>query len=117
MPILLRNATVVSMDAAHGAEPFRADILVDGTKIEAVGPDLEAPAGTDGIDCSERLVMPGMVNAHLHSVETPFKGRYDGMRWRSGCSTATRSSACSTCPSGWCTCARWSWPSSRCATA
>jgi 5-methylthioadenosine/S-adenosylhomocysteine deaminase len=79
MPILLRNATVVAMDAAHGAEPFRADILVDGTKIEAVGPDLEAPAGTDVIDCSERLVMPGMVNAHLHSVETPFKGRYDGM--------------------------------------
>ena len=48
--------------------PGRADLLVDGTTIEAVG----APGDFDHVDAhrvdlDHRLVVPGLVNAHLHS--------------------------------------------------
>ena len=31
------------------------------------------------IDGANRLVMPGLVNAHLHSWEAMFKGRFDNL--------------------------------------
>ncbi|MCI0635527.1 MAG: amidohydrolase, partial [Actinobacteria bacterium] len=76
---LIRDATVIAMDAAHRAEPFRADVLVDDGRIGAIGPEIEAPPGVDVLDGRDRLVMPGLVNAHLHSMELPFRGRYDGL--------------------------------------
>ena len=39
---LIRNAVVVTMDPALGCIE-RGDILIDGEKIAAVGPDIGAP--------------------------------------------------------------------------
>lgn len=78
MPILFRNATLLSMDKAHGAKPFTGDLLVDGDRISAIGTGLVPPPDTRTIDASGKLIMPGLVNAHLHSSETFFKGRYQG---------------------------------------
>ena len=79
MPTLIRQATILAMDAAHGSRPFTGDILVDGDSIAAIGPALDPPAGATVIDGRDRLVMPGLVNGHLHSGETFFKGRYERM--------------------------------------
>ncbi|MFD9663092.1 amidohydrolase family protein [Rhodococcus sp. NPDC059968] len=79
MRTLLKNALVVAMDDAHRSEPFRADVLVVDDRISAVGVDLEVPDGTQVIDATDRLLMPGMVNAHVHSWEALFKGRYDNL--------------------------------------
>lgn len=53
----------------------RADILLAHGKIAHIGqpraplpPSLEAPQPLT-IDCTERMVLPGFVNAHTHSVE------------------------------------------------
>jgi len=79
MRTLIRNATVVAMDDIHGADPFDADVLVEDERIVAVGPAL-APGPVDElIDGHERLVMPGLVNAHLHSWEALLRGRYDNL--------------------------------------
>lgn len=78
MSILIRAATIVSMAPGRGATPFTGDILIEGDRIAAVGhlPDATAARVIDGTD---RLVMPGLVNGHMHSPEALFKGRYDNM--------------------------------------
>ena len=75
---LIRGATIIAMDAAHGAEPFAGDVLVEDDRIAAIGPGLDVADATV-IDGRDRLVMPGLVNGHLHSSEQFFKGRYERM--------------------------------------
>lgn len=69
---LIRNATVLSMDADVG-DFARADILIDGQKIAAIGPDLGASAD-EVIDGSGHVVTPGLVNAHIHTWEYQLRG-------------------------------------------
>lgn len=76
---LIRNAKILAVDAAHGTKPFSGDLLVEGGLIAAIGPDLAPPDGALIIDGRDRLIMPGLVNAHTHSSETFFRGRYEGM--------------------------------------
>jgi len=76
---LFRNALVVAMDDEHRSDPFRADVLVVDDLIDAVGRDLPVPEGASVVDCTDRLLMPGLVNAHVHSWEALFKGRYDNL--------------------------------------
>lgn len=42
------------------------DILVQGGKIVRIGKNLPAPAGTRVIDARDKVVMPGIVDAHIH---------------------------------------------------
>lgn len=44
------------------------DILVSGSSITAIGPDLsqQAPADTQVIDCTGQLVLPGLIDTHSH---------------------------------------------------
>ena len=37
-----------------------ADVLIDGGRVVAVGPHLNAPAGATKIDATGRLVLPGL---------------------------------------------------------
>jgi cytosine/adenosine deaminase-related metal-dependent hydrolase len=65
--ILIKNGTVLSMDAKVGN--FRnADVLIEGSKIAAVGPSLSA-ADTEVIDASNMIVMPGFIDTHRHLWE------------------------------------------------
>jgi 5-methylthioadenosine/S-adenosylhomocysteine deaminase len=76
---LFRNGLVLTMDDTRRSTPVRADVLVVDDRIAAVAPDLEPPAGASIIDATDRLLMPGLVNAHVHSWEALFKGRYDNL--------------------------------------
>ncbi len=68
MATLIRGGTVV--DAEYSV---RADVLIEGDLIAAVGTDLDIPAGTQVIDAGDRLVMPGGIDPHTH-MELPFMG-------------------------------------------
>lgn len=48
------------------AGPRRADVLVTGTTIAAVGPGLAFPPSTRRVDCTGRYVVPGFVDSHSH---------------------------------------------------
>jgi 5-methylthioadenosine/S-adenosylhomocysteine deaminase len=73
------DVLVVAMDDEHGSAPFRADVHVSGDRIAAVGPGLPVPAGATVVEGRDRLLMPGLVNAHVHSWEAMFRGRYDNL--------------------------------------
>ena len=62
---LFKGGTVLSLDPAIGDHP-RADVLVQGTRIAAVGPDL-AVDGAQVIDVAGMILMPGLINAHQHA--------------------------------------------------
>jgi 5-methylthioadenosine/S-adenosylhomocysteine deaminase len=79
MSILIKRATIISMDQTRGAMPFRGDILIEHDRIKDMGPELNASPEATVLDASDHLVTPGLVNAHLHSWEAMFKGRYDNM--------------------------------------
>jgi 5-methylthioadenosine/S-adenosylhomocysteine deaminase len=61
------------MDDAHTVIP-RGDVLVVGDKIGSIGTDLEVPEGTEEIDASGGIVMPGMIDTHRHMWQTAMRG-------------------------------------------
>ena len=58
---------------------MQGDLRIEEGRIAAIGQDLAAAPDAAVIDGTNRLVMPGLVNAHTHSSETFFRGRYEGM--------------------------------------
>jgi cytosine/adenosine deaminase-related metal-dependent hydrolase len=67
---LIKNGIVLTLDKNVG-NFYRANVLIEGTKIAAVGPDLTADGAevAEVIDASEMIVMPGFVDTHRHIWE------------------------------------------------
>jgi cytosine/adenosine deaminase-related metal-dependent hydrolase len=72
-PLVFRGGTVLTMDAASTVLTD-ADVLVVGDRVQAVGPALEVPAGTQEIDARGGIVMPGMIDTHRHMWQTAMRG-------------------------------------------
>jgi len=68
---LIRGGAVMSMDPKVG-DFARADVLVEGRKILAVGPNLHA-WGVPVIEAEGRVVMPGFIDTHHHLFETALR--------------------------------------------
>ncbi len=68
---VIRGGAVMSMDPAVG-DFAKADVLVEGKKILAIGPNLHA-GGADEIDATGRIVMPGFIDTHHHQFETALR--------------------------------------------
>ena len=56
-----------------------ADIVVEGAHIVAIGPDKGRDYDGPVVDASNAIVLPGLVNAHLHSNEGFQQGAYDNL--------------------------------------
>ncbi len=61
--VAIRGGTVVD---GTGAAPVRADVLVDGDRVGAIGPDVAAGDADTVIDATGLLVAPGFVDLHTH---------------------------------------------------
>ncbi|HUF15726.1 MAG TPA: amidohydrolase family protein [Acidimicrobiia bacterium] len=79
---LIKGGTVLSLDPRVG-DFTTGDVLVDGDRIVAVGPGLEA-GEAEVIDASGMIVMPGFVDSHRHiwegllrniGTDVPLEGR------------------------------------------
>lgn len=68
---VIRGGAVMSMDPQVGDFP-KADVLIEGKKIVAVGPNLGA-SGAQEIDATGRIVMPGFIDTHHHQFETALR--------------------------------------------
>ena len=71
--VVVRNATVVTMDGQHRVLADSDVLVVDGA-IAGVGPGLAAPEGALEVDGSNGIVMPGMVDTHRHMWQTAMRG-------------------------------------------
>ena len=60
MKTLLKGGRVVS-----GSGVTTADVLLEGETIAAVGPNLAAD-GAETVDCTDKLLFPGFIDAHTH---------------------------------------------------
>ena len=79
MPLFIQNAQVITMDAVTGSTPVTRSIRIVNDLIHSVGLGLHPQPGDTVVDGTDRLVVPGFVNAHTHSWETLHKGRYDNL--------------------------------------
>ncbi len=80
--IVIKGGTVVTADGQQ-----RADVLVVGEQIAAVGADLEVPTGARVIDTSGAYVMPGGIDPHTH-MQLPFMGTVASEDFFTGTSAA-----------------------------
>jgi cytosine/adenosine deaminase-related metal-dependent hydrolase len=68
---LIRGATVVTMDAA-GVLPV-ADILVTDDRLTEIAPHIAAD-DVEIVDAAGCIVIPGLINAHMHTWQTALRG-------------------------------------------
>jgi 5-methylthioadenosine/S-adenosylhomocysteine deaminase len=83
---VIRGGHVMTMDPSLGSNGnfVTADVLVDGKKIVAVGPNLSA-GGAGQIDARGKIVMPGFIDTHHHQFETAIRSFLaDGLLFNDG---------------------------------
>ena len=68
MSLLIRGGTVVTAERS-----YRADVYCKDGLIQAIGENLDVPAGTEVVDAGGCYVMPGGIDPHTH-MELPFMG-------------------------------------------
>ena len=71
-PVLLRGGTVLTMDDDHTVVTD-GDVLIVDNQIAAVGRALDVPEGTQEIDATGGIVMPGMIDTHRHMWQTAMR--------------------------------------------
>jgi 5-methylthioadenosine/S-adenosylhomocysteine deaminase len=70
---LIRGGAVVTMDRRIG-DLGVGDVLIENETIAAVAPRIPAPEGAQIIDAADCIVMPGLVNAHVHTWQSALRG-------------------------------------------
>ena len=82
---VIRGGAVLSLDSGVGDFAV-ADVLVDGSRVAAVGPNLDA-GGAEVIEAGGMIVMPGFIDTHHHQFETALRGFLaDGLLFNDGLS-------------------------------
>ncbi|MFD1796610.1 dihydropyrimidinase [Paracoccus aurantiacus] len=75
MTTVIKNGTIVTADLT-----YRADVLIEGGKIAAIGENLSGDKELDATGC---YIMPGGIDPHTH-LEMPFMGTYSADDFESG---------------------------------
>ena len=71
--LILSGGTVLTMDAAASVVPV-GDVLIEEGRIAAVGRLDPPPRGVPSLDVRGCLVLPGLVQGHVHLGQTLFRG-------------------------------------------
>ncbi|WP_027090912.1 5'-deoxyadenosine deaminase [Cohnella thermotolerans] len=74
---LIRNASILTMNDRY--DVVEGDVLIDGNRIAAIGPDLPAGGVDRVIDAGGKVLLPGFVQTHIHLCQTLFRGRADDL--------------------------------------
>ena len=69
MSFLIKGGTIVTAN-----EQYRADLLVDGEKVAAIGTGLDSLA-ENVVDATGKYLLPGGIDAHTH-FKLPFMGTH-----------------------------------------
>src|SRR6476660_2758048 len=77
MSLMIKNGRIIT-----AVDDYVADVFVDGETIAAIGKNLPIK-GDRTIDASNRLVIPGAIDPHVH-MELPFGGTVSSDDFRTG---------------------------------
>jgi dihydropyrimidinase len=70
MALLIKGGEIVTAETRT-----HADILIENETITQIGVGLSAPAGTEVIDATGKLVFPGFIDPHVH-IHLPFMATF-----------------------------------------
>lgn len=79
MSTLIKNGTIVTADRS-----YKADVLIEGETITAIGSDLKGDKVIDATGC---YIMPGGIDPHTH-LDMPFMGTNSADDYESGTKAA-----------------------------
>jgi len=69
---LLQGGTVITMDESIG-DLATGDVLIEGDRIVSVAPHIDA-AADETIDARGTIVLPGLIDTHVHLWQTAIRG-------------------------------------------
>jgi dihydropyrimidinase len=70
MALLIKGGEIVTAESRS-----RADIYVENETISSIGLNLDAPAGSEIIDATGKLIFPGFIDPHVH-IHLPFMSTF-----------------------------------------
>lgn len=76
MKYLFRNADIITLDGNHTVYP-NASLVVNGQRIAYVGNQPPELSFDRVVDCTGKIIMPGLVNAHTHTPMALLRGMCD----------------------------------------
>ncbi|MBR4260617.1 MAG: amidohydrolase [Clostridia bacterium] len=80
MRILIKNATLISMDESREQVEKNMDILIENNTISRIAKNILIDLNSDTkiIDATNKVVMPGLINTHAHVPMSIFRETVDG---------------------------------------
>lgn len=63
--MILKNANVITMKDSE-KEPRKADIVIDGSRIARIEPNVKVQGDDNVLDLNGKFLLPGLIDAHLH---------------------------------------------------
>jgi cytosine/adenosine deaminase-related metal-dependent hydrolase len=77
--IFLQGGTLLLHDENNHVVPIISDLLVEGSVISKLGPNLQPPEGAKVIDCKDKLISPGFIDTHRHLWQSQLGGMFTDM--------------------------------------
>ena len=78
MKILIKNATLISMNEEREKIEKNVDIEITDNKITQIAKNIESDSEEKVIDSTGKIVMPGLINTHSHVPMSIFRETLDG---------------------------------------
>lgn len=75
--VLLKNPMAIVTCDPEDRVLLGQDLLVEGKTIVGMGPDLDGGEVDELIDCSGKVIYPGLINTHHHFFQTFVRNRID----------------------------------------
>src|SRR5947207_1492669 len=76
--LVFRGGTILTIDAQHRV--LAGDVAIkDGVIVHVGGAYTAADRDYDVVDCAGMVVMPGLVQSHVHTCQTLARGRADDL--------------------------------------
>lgn len=75
--LLIKNAQIVTMNQAE--EIIIGDIYIEGNIIKEIGSNIQKGHVDKIIDATNRTVIPGFIQTHIHLCQTLFRGKGDDL--------------------------------------
>ncbi|TVY76097.1 5-methylthioadenosine/S-adenosylhomocysteine deaminase [Lachnellula suecica] len=74
--MLLQGGTVLVHDQNDHVKATQADLLIEGNTIAKIEAGIKPTAGTEVVDCFDKIICPGFIDTHHHVWQTLLKGRH-----------------------------------------